>query len=132
MKHYNSVDFLSNFRMSIPLNKRKSLNYRPSGDGSVGNAQRQGIALCTCNWKRSKTTPRQLGVGASKFLGVKGFFAQIFPNLPKKLLCNFCRPFLWCDLQKMVFNFFLQTLGTIFRSQTMLDAHFAQIFNDFA
>jgi len=29
---------------------------RPSGDGSVGNEQRQGITLCTCNWKRSNTT----------------------------------------------------------------------------
>ena len=38
-----------------------------------------------------------IGVGASKFLGVQRIFAQIFPNLPKKLSCNFCRPFLWCD-----------------------------------
>ena len=38
-----------------------------------------------------------IGAGASKFLGVQRIFAQIFPNLPKKLSCNFCRPFLWRD-----------------------------------
>jgi len=39
MKYYKSVDFFSNFRMSIPLHKRKVPNWRPSGDGSVGNEQ---------------------------------------------------------------------------------------------
>ena len=29
------------------------------------------------------------GVGASKFLGVQKIFAQIFPDLPKTLSCNF-------------------------------------------
>ena len=58
MKHYNSVDFLSNFRMSTPCTNVNSSNWRPSDDGSVGNVQRQGIALCTCNWKRSKTIAR--------------------------------------------------------------------------
>jgi len=31
----------------------------------------------------------RIGVGASKFFGVQRIFAQITPNLPKKLLCNF-------------------------------------------
>jgi len=30
-----------------------------------------------------------IGLGASKFLGVRRIFAQIFPNLPKKFLCDF-------------------------------------------
>jgi len=34
-----------------------------------------------------------IGARASKFLGVQRIFAQIFPNFPKKFLCNFCRPF---------------------------------------
>ena len=32
---------------------------------------------------------RPIGVGASKFLGVQRIFAQIFPNLSKKLSCKF-------------------------------------------
>jgi len=54
--------------------------------------------------------------GASKFLGLRRIFAQISPNLPKKLLCTFClqifsntdhEDFLLCDFQKKeVFNLF--------------------------
>ena len=51
MKYYKSVDFLSNFKMSTPCTNVKSPNWRPYGDGSVGNEQKQGIALCTCNWR---------------------------------------------------------------------------------
>jgi len=37
------------------LHKRKaSLFERPSGDGSVSNGRRQGITLCTCNWKKPR------------------------------------------------------------------------------
>jgi len=35
-----------------------------------------------------------IGVGASKVLGVQKIFAQIFPNFPKKLSCNFADRFL--------------------------------------
>jgi len=31
-----------------------------------------------------------IGVGASKILGMRRIFARISPNLPKKLLCDFC------------------------------------------
>jgi len=50
--------------------------------------------------------------GASKFLGLRRIFAQISPNLPKKLLCTFClqifsntdhEDFLLCDFQKKRF-----------------------------
>ena len=37
---------------------------------------------------------------SKQIFGVAKDFAQIFPNLPKKLSCNFCRSFLWCDLNK--------------------------------
>jgi len=68
-----------------------------------------------------------IGAGASKFLGVQTIFAQIFPNLPKKLSCNFCQSFLWGDLQKWSSLVFLQTLGAIFRSQTPLGAIFPRV-----
>jgi len=64
------------------------------------------------------------------FGGAKDFCPN-FPKLPKKLSCNICRPFSWCDLQKWSALVFLQTLGAIFRSQTTLGAIFAQIFSDF-
>jgi len=51
------------------------------------------------------------GVGASKFLGVQRIFAQIFPNLPKKFLCNFFRPFFSVTFQKMVFTCFFANVG---------------------
>jgi len=31
-----------------------------------------------------------VGALASKFLGVRRIFTQIFPNLPGQLLCDFC------------------------------------------
>jgi len=37
---------------------------------------------------------------SKQIFGVAKDFAQIFPNLSKKLSCNFCRSFLWCDLNK--------------------------------
>jgi len=40
-----------------PPAQTQSPNSRP-GDGSDGNEQRQGITLCTCNWKRSNATSR--------------------------------------------------------------------------
>jgi len=49
---------------------------------------------------------KHIDVGASKFLGVQRNFAQNFPNLPKKLLCNIYRPFLWCSLHKNGLNLF--------------------------
>jgi len=52
------------------------------------------------SWRCQLTALPDIGVGASKFLGVQRIFAQNFPNLPKKLSCNFYRPFLWCDLQQ--------------------------------
>ena len=54
MKHYKSVDFCQTIECQSPLNKRSL----PTGDGSVGDEQRQGITLCTCNCKRSNAAPR--------------------------------------------------------------------------
>jgi len=55
---------------------------------------------CKCNcsrfvWKRDchLRIYSTIRVGASKFLGVQRIFAQISPNLPKKLFSNFCWPF---------------------------------------
>ena len=55
-----------------------------------------------------------IGVGAIKFLGVQRIFTQIFPNLPKKFLCNFCRPFFSVTFQKMVFTCFPANVGRQF------------------
>jgi len=49
-------------------------------------------------------------------------FAQIFPNLPKKLSSNFCEPFFGVTSKKWSSLVFLQTLGAIL----------AHIFRDFA
>jgi len=54
------------------------------------------------------------GVGASKFLGVQRIFAQIFPNLPKKLSSNLCGPFFGKAFKKWSSLVFLQMLGCIF------------------
>jgi len=55
-----------------------------------------------------------IGVGASEFLGVQRIFAQTFPNLPKKLSCQFCRPFFGVASKKWSLLVFLQMLGAIF------------------
>jgi len=63
-----------------------------------------------------------IGVGASKFFGVRRIFAQkVVQFLPKKL-CNFCQPFFGVTTKKWSSPIFLHTLGAIF----------AQIFRDFA
>ena len=58
VNHNESVDVLENLRMSIPQHKREVPGWRPSGDGSIRNEQRQ--TLCTYNWKRSSILTRQL------------------------------------------------------------------------
>jgi len=56
-----------------------------------------------------------------EFLHVPAFAKKFSPIM---------NPF-WCDLRKKDSCVFLQTLGTIFWSQTMLGAIFARIFRDF-
>ena len=88
-----------------------------------------------------KNTIEAIGVGASKFSGVRRIFARISLNLPEKLFCDFYlqmfshkdhEVIFLCDLQKKVFVCFSQTLGAIFWSQTTLGAIFVRIFRDFA
>jgi len=55
-----------------------------------------------------------IGVGASKFLGVQRIFAQIFPNLPKKLSSNFCGLRFGVTSKKMVFTCFSANAGRHF------------------
>jgi len=57
MKHYKSVDFLSNFRMSVPCTNAVS-QLKTFWWWFCCNEQRQGITLYMCNWKRSNTTAR--------------------------------------------------------------------------
>jgi len=64
--------------MSTPLHKRKVPQLKASGDGSVGNEQRQGITHCTCNWKKSNTTARQsaqvtMKTASQRFSTIAGF-----------------------------------------------------------
>ena len=58
-----------------------------------------------------------------QILAVRRIFARISPNLPVKLLCNFCLQIFshkdheylfWCGLQKRSSCVFTQTLGAIF------------------
>ena len=72
-----------------------------------------------------------IGVGARKFLGVQRMFAQTFPNLPKKVSCNFCRPFLWRGLQKMIFTCFFAYLGSHFSKSNNVGRHFCPDFQGF-
>ena len=83
------------------------------------------------SWRFQLTVLPGIGVGASKFLGMKRIFAQNFPNLPKKLSCNFGRPFLWCDLQKMVFTSFSANLGCHFSKSNNVGHHFCPNFQGF-
>jgi len=53
------------------------------------------IELSLLETTRSHDSCGRVAVGASKFLGVQRIFAEIFPNLPKKLLCNLWRPFFY-------------------------------------
>jgi len=55
-----------------------------------------------------------IGVGASKFLGVQKIFAQIFPNLPKTLSSYFCGLFFGVTSKKMVFTCFFANVGRHF------------------
>jgi len=55
---------------------------------------------------KQETFGSSIGLGASKCLGVQRIFAQIFPNLSKKLSCNFSRQFLWYDLQNYGLHLF--------------------------
>jgi len=76
-------------------------------------------------------THQSIGVGASKFLGLQRIFDQIFPNLPKKISCKFCRPVLWCDLQKTVFTCFSANLGRHFSKSNNVGRHFCSNFQGF-
>jgi len=66
------------------------------------------------SWRFQLTALPGISVGASKFLGVQRTFAQNFPNSPKKLSCNFCRPFSWCDLQQNGLHLFFCKLWASF------------------
>jgi len=96
MKHYKSEIwstiiqwiFCQILECQLPCTNIKYLNWRPSGDGSVGTAQMQGIALCTCNWKRAKTTARPSAQDTMKTAS-QGF-STIVLNLLKIFSQNIC------------------------------------------
>jgi len=77
-------------------------------------------------------TQLHIGVGASKFLGVRRIFAQMFPNLPEKLFFNLCptnllsqrmwRPVLGVTSKKGIHSFFCKRWAPFF----------VWIFRDFA
>jgi len=85
---------------------------------------------------------RTIGVGTSKFLGVRIIFAQIFPNLPNKFWATLpanCfpqrsrKPFLGWPLKKVFMCFSAKTTfyGRHFMKSNKNGGHFAQIFRDF-
>ena len=86
---------------------------------------------------------RTIGVGASKFLGVRRIFAQIFPKLPEKfwatLPANFFpqrswRPFFGWPPRKVFVCSSAKTpfYGRHFMKSNKIGSHFARIFKDFA
>jgi len=77
--------------------------------------------------------------GSTQLFGVCRIFAQIFPNLPEKFLCDFAYIFLpqrsWRTLfficpPKKAFMYFLQTLGSFFEINNV-EHHFCLDFQGF-
>jgi len=54
--------------MSVPPAQRKVPQLNSSGNGSDGNEQRQGITICTREWKGSNTTGRPVVLNLSWFV----------------------------------------------------------------
>jgi len=90
-------------------------------------------------WK-GRNVPEDIGVGASKFLGVRRIFARIFPNLPQKFLSDFSYKFsptkimktvFWYDRQKRSSRVSLQTLGAILWNINNIGRHFCPDFQVF-
>jgi len=53
-----------------------------------------------CHRQHYLQSKSNIGVGAGKFLGVRWYFARIFPNLPEKFLCKIMKTVFWYDLHK--------------------------------
>ena len=53
------------------------------------------VMTAACYWPSGHC----IGVVASNFWGCKRFLPKVSQTCSKRLSCNFCRPFLWCDLQ---------------------------------
>jgi len=73
-----------------------------------------------------------IGVGPRKYLGVQRIFTQIFPNLPKKFLCNFAARFFGMTSKKWFSLVFLQTLGAILPRYLGILSKFSGIFPGFS
>ena len=89
------------------------------------------VCFACCSLGDSSCSGARHRCRSKQIFGMQRIFAQNFPNLPKKLSCNFCRPFLWRDLQKMVFTCFSANLGCHFSKSNNVGHHFCQIFRDF-
>jgi len=87
---------------SPPCTNVKSSNWRPSGDGCVGNKQRQ--TLCTCIWKRSNPTARPVVPRLDRPLGFDGAVSGV-----RRRSSEACNPFLLSVI--MVKNRVPQKLG---------------------
>jgi len=79
-----------------------------------------------------------IGVGASKFLGVRRTFGWISPNLPEKFLFNFCLQIfshkdhenlflVWFSKKKRAFMCFSAQVGRYFLKSSDVECHFSQI-----
>ena len=86
------------------------------------------VCFACCSLGDSSCSGARHRCRSKQIFGMQRIFAQNFPNLPKKLSCNFCRPFLWRDLQKMVFTCFSANLGCHFSKSNNVGHHFCQIF----
>jgi len=72
-----------------------------------------------------------IGVEASKFLGDATDFCPNFPKLAQNVVVEFCRPFLCCDLKKMVFTCFSANLGRHFSKSNNVGRHFCPNFQGY-
>jgi len=112
------------------------------GPGKHSTFKRPQTASVMCrypafNGHPTSTVMCSIGIGGSKYLGVQWIFARISPNLPEKLLCDFCRQiFSHKDHEelvsvlppKKVFICVSTNVGTIFGRQATLGAIFCPDF----
>jgi len=78
-----------------------------------------------------------IGVGPGNFLGVRRIFAQNFPSLPEKFVCDFAykfsptkiiKTFFWYELQKKGLHVFIRKRRAPFFKSNNVGHHFCSDF----
>jgi len=85
-------------------------------------------------------TAINIGVAASKFLGVRRIFARISPNLPESCATfaykfsptQITKAFIWCEHQEKMYSFvFLKAIGRHYLKSHNVARHFCPDFQGF-